>query len=128
MFDAVYVPGGETSVNTLKDVPEVFEFVTEAYKHCKAVAANGDGGEILRLAGLSVGAASDGSNGEDQMSDAGVLVGSNGDLKGLAAEFIQAIAQHRHWERERKLSLGGIENGKPMKPPQRSQPRAARHT
>jgi len=55
------------------------------------------------------------------VSDAGVLVGSNGDLNGLAVEFIQAIAQHRHWERERMLSLGGIENGKPMRPPQRSQ-------
>jgi catalase len=127
LFDAVYVPGGETSVNALKAVPEVFEFVSEAYKHCKTVAANGAGVEILRLAGLSVGT-SDGSNGEDQMSDAGVLVGSNNDLKGLAAEFIQAIGQHRHWARERMLSLGSIENGKPMKPPQRSQPREARHT
>jgi catalase len=126
LFDAVYVPGGESSVNALKAVPEVFEFVTEAYKHCKTVAANGEGAEILRLAGLSVGAASDGSNGEDLMSDAGVLVGSNGDVKGLAAEFIQAIALHRHWERERMLSLGGIENGKPMRPPQRSQPREGR--
>jgi catalase len=127
LFDAVYVPGGETSVNALKAVPEAFEFVSEAYKHCKTVAANGAGVEILRLAGLSVGT-SDGSNGEDQMSDAGVLVGSNNDIKGLAAEFIQAIGQHRHWARERMLSLGSIENGKPMKPPQRSQPREARHT
>jgi catalase len=127
LFDAVYVPGGETSVNALKAVPEVFEFVSEAYKHCKTVAANGAGVEILRLAGLSVGT-SDGSNGEDQMSDAGVLVGSNNDLKGLATEFIQAIGQHRHWARERMLSLGSIETGKPMKPPQRSQPREARHT
>jgi hypothetical protein len=62
------------------------------------------------------------------MSDAGVLVGSNNDIKGLAAEFIQAIGQHRHWARERMLSLGSIENGKSMKPPQRSQPREARHT
>jgi len=126
LFDAVYVPGGESSVNALKAVPEVFEFVTEAYKHCKTVAANGEGAEILQLAGLSVGASSDGGNGEDQMSDAGVLVGSNGDLKGLATEFIQAIGQHRHWERERMLSLGGIENGEPVKPPQQSQPRETR--
>jgi catalase len=128
LFDAVYVPGGEASVNALKAVPEVFEFVTEAYKHCKTIAGNGAGGEILRLAGLNVGGSTDGSNGEDQMSDAGVLVGSNGDLTGLAAEFIQAIAQHRHWEREGMLSLGGIENGKPVSPPQRPQPRQARRT
>ena len=89
LFDAVYVPGGETSVNTLKAQSEVFEFLAEAYKHCKTIAANGEGVEILRLAGLTVGASSEGSNGEDQMSEPGVLIGSNGDLKTLAAEFIQ---------------------------------------
>jgi catalase len=121
LFDAVYVPGGEASVNTLKALPEVFEFVTEAYKHCKTIAANGGGGEILRLAGFTVGGSSDGSNGEEQMSEPGVLVGSNGDVKGLAAEFIQAIAQHRHWEREKTFSLTGSEYGLGMS--QRMQPR-----
>ena len=90
LFDAVYVPGGEASVNTLKGVLEVIEFLTEAYKHCKTIAADGAGSEILRLAGLSV--------------DSGVLAGSEGDIKGLATEFIQAIAQHRHWDRERMFS------------------------
>ena len=90
LFDAVYVPGGEASVNTLKGVLEVIEFLTEAYKHCKTIAADGAGSEILRLAGLSV--------------DSGVLAGSESDIKGLATEFIQAIAQHRHWDRERMFS------------------------
>ena len=126
LFDAVYIPGGENSVNALKALPEVFEFVTEAYKHCKTIAANGEGGEILRLAGLTVGGSSDGSNGEDQMSEPGVLVGSNGDVKGLAAEFIQAIAQHRHWEREKMFSLTGSEYGLGLS--QRMQPGEARHT
>ena len=128
LFDAVYVPGGEASVNTLKGVPEVFEFVSEAYKHCKTIAANSGGGEIVRLAGLTVGAPSEGGNGEDQMSEPGVLVGSNGDLKTLAAEFIQAIGQHRHWGREKMFSPAASENGKPMRPPQRSQPREAKRT
>ena len=128
LFDAVYVPGGASSVNTLKGLPEVFEFVTEAYKHCKTIAANGDGGEILRLAGLSAGESSDGSNGKAQLSDSGVLVGSNGDLKTLAAEFIQAIGQHRHWEREKMFSPTGSEYGLPMRPPQRSQRGEAKRT
>jgi catalase len=112
LFDAVYVPGGEASVNTLKDVPEVVEFINEAYKHCKTIAADGEGGEILRLAGLSVGTPSNGSNGKDQMSDSGVLVGSNGDVKGLAGEFIRAIAMHRHWDRERTFSAEANEKGR----------------
>ncbi len=128
LFDAVYVPGGEASVNTLKDVPEVFEFINEAYKHCKTIAADGEGSEILRLARLSVGTPSDGSNGEDQMNDTGVVVGSNGELKGLATEFIQAIAMHRHWDRERSFSPEANDNGKPMRPPQKSQPREAKRT
>jgi catalase len=127
LFDAVYVPGGEASVNTLKGLPEVPEFVTEAYKHCKAIAADGAGSEILRLVGLNVGTPSDGANGEDQMSDTGVVVGSNGDIKSLGAEFIQAIAMHRHWDRERSFSSEANDNGT-MRPPQRSQTRQAKRT
>lgn len=41
LFDAVYVPGGEESVAALKREAEAINFVNEAYKHCKTIAATG---------------------------------------------------------------------------------------
>ena len=41
LFDAVYVPGGKQSVETLGGEPDAFQFVNEAFKHCKAIAAVG---------------------------------------------------------------------------------------
>lgn len=47
LFDAVYVPGGEASVETLKMEPEAVNFLNEAYRHCKAIAATGEGTELI---------------------------------------------------------------------------------
>jgi hypothetical protein len=41
LFDAAYIPGGDASVATLTGQPEASEFVSEAYKHFKAIAARG---------------------------------------------------------------------------------------
>jgi catalase len=102
LFDAVYVPGGQASVDTLKAQPEAFEFLAEAYKHCKSIAASAEGAELLRLARLTKENAddADGSNGHDEVIDAGVLVARDGEVLRLAEAFIEAIAKHRHWERE----------------------------
>ncbi len=47
LFDAVYIPGGDASVAALKGEPEASNFVDEAYKHCKAIAATGAGVGLL---------------------------------------------------------------------------------
>src|SRR5262249_1435718 len=54
LFDAVYVPDGEESVAALKREEEALNFLKEAFKHCKAIAAAGAGVELLQLAGLPV--------------------------------------------------------------------------
>jgi catalase len=82
LFDAVYLPGGPA----LLDERDAIEFVTEAFRHCKAIAASGDGVELLR--------ACPGVEGE------GVLT------SGSIAEFTNAIAGHRFWERAKKHRLG----------------------
>jgi catalase len=48
LFDAVYVPGGAQSVAALVGDRDAVEFVLEAYRHCKPIAATGDGAELLR--------------------------------------------------------------------------------
>ena len=50
LFDAVFVPGGADSVKTLGQDAMAVLFVTEAYKHCKAVAATGAGIALLPMA------------------------------------------------------------------------------
>jgi catalase len=97
LFDAVYVPDGQASIQSLLEENESTNFVLEAYRHCKTIGAAGAGIELLRAAGLPTPAMTDGSNGED--TEPGVVVGA-GDIKALAAEFIEAMSLHRHWGRE----------------------------
>ena len=85
LFDAVYVPGGEKSIAALTDEPDAIEFVNEAFRHCKAIAASGAGVKFLKEE-TYVRKAKD---------DKAIILG--GDVSG---DFIKAIAAHRNWERE----------------------------
>ncbi len=42
LYDAVYVPGGTNSVGTLAADPDAIHFLNEAFRHCKAIAADED--------------------------------------------------------------------------------------
>ena len=97
IFDAVYIPTGEKSVSTLKENPDAIHFINEAYRHCKAIAA--DNGAIELLYETYVG-----KKLKQGKSDATAgIVTSETTKKGLLPkEFIHAIAQHRFWEREKK--------------------------
>jgi catalase len=97
LFDAVYVPDGPESIDSLMQENESTNFVLEAYRHCKTIGAAGTGAELLRAAGLPLPAMTDGSNG--QGAEPGVVVG-DGDIAVLAAGFIEAMRLHRHWGRE----------------------------
>jgi catalase len=94
LFDAVYVPGGTASVEALQREADAIHFINEAYKHCKAIAATGEGVTLLRASY----AASDLQSGEDS----GVVVNTASDARQVTNNFIAAIAQHRHWSREQK--------------------------
>ncbi len=97
LFDALYVAGGEASVERLKQEADAVHFVEEAYKHCKAIAATGAGVGLLNasyLGGLrTVGEKS-------ATADPALVVGGDKATGKIAAAFIQAIAQHRNWDRE----------------------------
>ena len=96
LFDAVYIPGGDASVAALSQQAEPYEFVYEAYKHCKAIAASGAGVELLATALGGQFSETEGS-GKEVAANAGVVSSRD---SSVAAAFIKAIAQHRHWERE----------------------------
>jgi catalase len=98
LFDAIYIPGGDASVETLLRQPEAAEFVREAYKHCKAIAASDAGAQLLGSA-LGVQFTDDASK-KSVMSSLGVVTSRGASVNSLAKAFIEAIARHRHWERE----------------------------
>jgi catalase len=84
LFDAVYVASGELAQNA-----EAIAFVSEAFRHRKAIGAAGNAVEVLRACG-------------------GALADTDGDLPGVIAArdparvvepFVEAIARHRHWDR-----------------------------
>jgi catalase len=103
MYDAVYVPGGQASVAALRQAGDAIHFVNEAFKHCKAIAATGEGMDLL-LASDVAGRPHDGQQPESELQNvAGIVVARDAkDLKGLAKQFIDAIAQHRFFTRQMK--------------------------
>jgi catalase len=115
LFDAVYVPGGQASIDSLLQENESMNFVLEAYRHCKTIGAAGAGVELLRAAGLPVSPVNDGSNGED--AEPGIVTG-DGDINALATGFIEAMSLHRHWGRESTKTQTGeqpLPNNRQMK-------------
>jgi catalase len=98
LFDAVYVPGGKASVETLEGLPDALRFIDEAYKHGKPIGASSEGVELVAVSQLG-----------DLVPDAsaaseGVILEKNG-VAQLTAPFLQAIASHRfHGRQTDKIS------------------------
>ncbi|WP_339103758.1 catalase [Haloterrigena salinisoli] len=99
LVDAVFVPGGEDSVDALVEQGEAKHFVTEAFKHKKPIAALGEGIDLLEAVDLpDIEIADDG----EMASSDGVVTGRSDDREAFAEAFVDAIAEHRHWERSPK--------------------------
>jgi len=98
MFDAVLIPAGLEGADAMARNGDAVHFVLEAFKHCKAICAVGEGLQLL----ASVGVGSDPAK-----APAGVVVartpvtntGDKGPAQQVAADFVAAIARHRHWDR-----------------------------
>ncbi|MEO5510695.1 MAG: DJ-1/PfpI family protein, partial [Longimicrobiales bacterium] len=101
LFDAVFVPGGAASVAALEGEADAIHFVNEAYKHCKAIGAVGEGVDLLKISYVEMpkAAGKKGRGGNSGGSD-GVVANREAGAGAVAVDFIAAIAQHRHWGRE----------------------------
>ncbi len=84
VYDAVYVVGGKG----LSAQPEAIHFVNEAYKHCKPIAASGDGAELISKTFVDA-------------SAEGVVISD----KNVTTDFIAAITRHRFWSREERSKV-----------------------
>jgi catalase len=96
-YDAVYVPGGINNVATLEADPDAIHFLNEAFKHCKAIAADKDAIQVLKA--TYFGRKLPDHNDDDTVLQEGIIIGS--DAGKLSKQFISAIKQHRFWEREK---------------------------
>lgn len=84
VYDAVFIPGGKDGVSLLSGEADALHFISQAYKHCKAIAASEESKEILKKAFIDL-----------TIKDEGIIIGND---PGKA--FVKAIAKHRFWDRE----------------------------
>lgn len=96
VFDAVYVPGGDQSISKLKNDGDAIHFLNEAYKHCKPIAAAGNG-ELLESTYFYH------KLPKDQFGKKGVIL--NREKENLPEDFISAIKKHRFWNREKAENI-----------------------
>ncbi|MBO9657696.1 MAG: catalase, partial [Chitinophagaceae bacterium] len=97
MYDALYIPGGTNSVATLAGDPDAIHFINEAYRHCKAIAADPQADQVLEGTYFYKKVTA-GADAMDEATASGVIIQS--DLSVLSRMFIDAIKQHRFWDRE----------------------------
>ena len=94
LFDAVAVVGGK---DVWLKLPDAKDFVSDAFRHSKAIACVGDARDLLiawRLVGPGGKAVP------------GVLTGHT--VKSVSTGYIDAIAAHRHWGREADPLTGEV--------------------
>ncbi|MEO5674486.1 MAG: catalase [Chitinophagales bacterium] len=101
LYDAVYLPGGTNSSATLAAEPDAVHFLNEAFKHCKAIAA--DAGAIQVLQSTYFGRKLPDDASDETVMMEGIVISK--DVKKLSKQFIQAIAMHRFWDREKSRKI-----------------------
>ncbi|WP_079478539.1 catalase [Halobacillus salinus] len=82
LLDAVYVAGGNMEDKAFK--MNANYYVSEAFKHFKPIGATGNGVDVLK---------------EHDMQHAAGVVSADG-AEQFVKEFSQAVAEHRHFERQ----------------------------
>jgi catalase len=98
MYDAIYVPGGAQSIAALKAHGEAMNFIHEAFKHFKPIAASGEGVDLLSQSDLK---GIDLSQTNGKVSDELGVVALRDALamSAFAQSFLDAIKEHRFWLR-----------------------------
>ncbi|AGC50267.1 catalase HPII [Lawsonia intracellularis] len=91
VVDAVIVPQGKQSLNTLLNDGNAKYYLCQAYKHLKPIGLPGNTKEMLSYIGLS----------ENDIDEGLVLAP---DSPKMIGKFIDAMKQHRIWSRESKIT------------------------
>ncbi|MFT3805085.1 MAG: catalase [Burkholderiaceae bacterium] len=88
LFDAIVVPDGADAIDVLCGDGQALEFVREPFRHCKPMMAIGNGRRLLERAGIPL-----------DRPDKGLIV-ADAVTPAATSAFIEALARHRHPERE----------------------------
>jgi catalase len=113
MFDALFIPGG-SHIQKLRTNGRAIHWIREAFAHCKALGASGEGINLLATAIGSIEQVKLASKGDQGITESyGVVTAGKGDAAGLmekakmakdakdfAGAFLYAVSCHRHFDRE----------------------------
>ncbi|TXD38395.1 catalase [Lujinxingia vulgaris] len=101
MFDALYIPGGQEHIDTLKTRGDALHFINEAFKHYKPIAATAEGVDLLRDAAITGIDLADAQSSDHVKNQHGVIsLWECSNLADFTTQWLEAIAQHRHWGRD----------------------------
>jgi catalase len=100
MYDAVFVPGGRESVESMEADGTFIHFLNEAFKHYKPIGASGEGVDLLLASDIQGIDLADPQSAPPLLCDQGVVTTRDvSDLDPFAQALIAAIMEHRHWDR-----------------------------
>ena len=91
LFDALVLPDGEAAAGVLAADQGLLQALRDQVRHCKPVLAIGAGARVLQAAGIEAA----GKAGDPAL----LQVSGDAFARGLDG-FIEALGQHRHWDRE----------------------------
>jgi catalase len=95
LYDAVFIPGGATSAQALATYALTVQFVNEAHMHYKPIAALGEGTTVLAKANVPV------ADAGSLSSELGVVTAAGArDTDAFLDAFVEAMKEHRHFDRE----------------------------
>jgi catalase len=92
LFDAIVLPDGKDAVKRLTDDARTLEFLKDQYRHCKPILALGAASALLEKADIPAMLPSG-------RPDPGLLT-SVGTDDAIGERFVEALAKHRHFDRE----------------------------
>jgi catalase len=93
LFDAIVLPGAQAAVDALASNAHTLDFIKDQHRHCKTLLALGASSALLQAAAASQTLPSG-------KADPGVLLAPAGAADADMKRFIEALARHRHFERE----------------------------
>jgi catalase len=93
LFDAIVLPDGAAAVDALLLQGRALEAIKDQYRHCKTILALGESQRLVEAAGLPMDL-------PDGTPDPGLLLLDPDALDDALARFVDAVAMHRHWDRE----------------------------
>jgi catalase len=101
MYDAVFVPGGRQHIDILMTQGDSQHFIAEAFKHCKTIGAVNEAVDFLDACPIYGEVTAVPTTQGQVVSELGIVTVRNAaDMASFNQEFINAMAQHRHWARQ----------------------------